>query len=507
MKRATGLPEVLGVLAVLAVAGCAKAPPMTRPDIGVTVPEQWTAPEPSAGAVAESTENIETPEISAEWWTDFGDASLDAVVRLALEQNRDLQGAAARLEQAAADSRIAGADLQPSVQASFTASRRKQNFIGFPIPGREDTVLSTVSANVGVSIDTSWEVDLWGRLRAGARASLVDLQATAADYRGAQLSLSGQTVKAWLAAVEARQQVALAEETVTSFRASSVQVRTRFELGLRSSLDLRLSLSSLAGAEALLQQRRQQLDATRRQLDVLLGRYSDGSIEIPPELPDVPVPIPAGLPADLIARRPDLVSAERRLAAATERLTVARRDLYPRLSLTVSGGTASSALRDLINPGLSVWSLASNVLQPLFQGGRLRAGVDRAEATIDEGLAAYTSSALQAYAEVESALAADEFLAQRSGYLVTATEQSRAAERLATDRYRAGLEDYVTVLESLRQALQAEGELIAVRRLHLENRVDLHLALGGGFHQLDAPIQLQLGDGTSEPQRQTTEIQ
>ena len=125
-----------------------------------------------------------------------------------------------------------------------------------------------------------------------------------------------------------------------------------------------------------------------------------------------------------------------------------------------STGTASSALRDLINPGLSVWSLASNVLQPLFQGGRLRAGVDRAEATIDEGLAAYTSSALQAYAEVESALAADEFLAQRSGYLVTATEQSRAAERLATDRYRAGLEDYVTVLESLRQALQAEGERI-----------------------------------------------
>ena len=164
-------------------------------------------------------------------------------------------------------------------------------------------------------------------------------------------------------------------------------------------------------------------------------------------------------------------------------------------------------MRDLINPGLSVWSLASNVLQPLFQGGRLRAGVDRAEATIDEGLAAYTSSALQAYAEVESALAADEFLAQRLGYLVTATEQSRAAERLATDRYRAGLEDYVTVLESLRQALQAEGELIAARRLHLENRVDLHLALGGGFHQLDAPIQLQLGDGTSEPQRQTTEIQ
>lgn len=495
MSSRAGVCSVLaawGALALFSVSACVKPTPTTTPDIDVTVPEQWTAPELGDPQVEAVTEPAEAPGISVEWWADFGDPSLDAIVRLALEENRDLHAAAARLEQAAADSRIAGADLQPQVQASFTSSRRKQNFIGFPIPGSEDRVLSTVAVNMGVSFETTWEVDLWGRLRAGARASLADLQATSADYRGAQLSLSGQVVKAWLAAVEARQQVALAEQTVGSFRSSSAQVRTRFEQGIRPSLDYRLSLSSLAGAEALLQQRLQQLDATRRQLDVLLGRYSTGETEVPAELPAVPPPIPAGLPSDLVARRPDLVSAERRLVSATERLTVAQRDLYPRISLTASGGTASDALLSLADPALSVWSLAGNALQPLFQGGRLRAGVDRAEGRIDEGLATYASVVLQAFSEVELALAADEFLAERSAYLVTAATQSRAAERLATDRYRAGLEDFVTVLESQRQALDAEGALIAARRLQLDNRVDLYLALGGGFDQLEAPIQLQL---------------
>lgn len=483
--RAGGTRET-ALAAIVAVAtGCATvAPEVTHPEIGVTPPQDWAVFEPFSSV----------GEISADWWTSFGDPALNAFVERALEQNRDLQVAAARLGQAAADSRIAGADIMPTVQASFNGSRRKQNFIGFPIPGSEDGVLSTVSTNTGVSLDTTWEADLWGRLRAGARASLADLQATAADYRGAQLSIAGQTVKAWFATVEAQQQLALAEATVRSFRASSEQVRTRFERGIRPSLDLRLSLSNLAGAEALLQQRRQQLDATRRQLNVLLGEYAGDGILVPSELPDVPPTVPAGLPAALVSRRPDLVAAERRLAAATERMFVARRDLYPRISLTASGGTASGNLQDLIDPGLSVWSFAGGLLQPIFQAGRLRAGVDRAEARIEEAVTSYAASALQAYAEVESALAAESFFIERVQYLSTAAEQSRAAEFLAEDRYRNGLENFVTVLESQRRALQADGELIAARRLHLENRVDLYLALGGGFHELEAPVLLDLDD-------------
>ena len=487
-------PRWIGVLLTVFAVGCVSAPNVAQPELAVTVPERWTASETPAGA------------INPAWWTDFGDPGLDAAVRTALEQNYDLRAAAARLETAAADAELAGADLQPSVQLGFSGSRRKQNFIGFPIPGREGFVLSTISTNLGVSLDVSWEADLWGRLRAGSRAALADLQLAAADLRGAQLSIAGQTAKAYFAATEASQQVSLAATTVESFRTSSDQVRDRFEQGLRPSLDVRLSLSSLAGAEALLQQRRQQLDATTRQLEVLLGSYAARTLEIPTAFPDTPAPVPAGLPADLVARRPDLVSAERQLAAETQRVLVARGDLYPRLSLTGSSGTSSNVLRSLIDGDFAVWSLASNLLQPIFEGGRLRAQVDRAEARTDESLASYTGAVLQAYAEVESALAAEALLAARVSHLVTAAEQSRAAERLAADRYRAGLEDYVTVLESQRLALEAEGTLIAARRLRLENRVDLYLALGGGFDQLEAPVQLQLRGSSSaaemkEPER------
>ena len=457
-------------IALLAlVAGCATAPPVELPALDVDVPAAWTA-RADTGA---------SPDLT--WWTDFGVPELDELVRTALARNYDLQAAAARLDLAAADARIAAADLQPALQAGLNGSTRKQNFIGFPIPGSEDRVLSSIFSNFGVSLDVTWEVDLWDRLRSGARAALADLQSSAADLRGAQLSLAGQTVKAWFAAAEAERQLRLAEDTVASFRTSAEQTRARFELGLRPSLDVRLALSSLSNAEALRAQRRQQLDAAVRQIEVLLGRYAAGTLATPSDLPDTPPAIPGGLPADLVSRRPDLVAAERRVAAVGQRLRVAQSELYPRISLTGNTGTSTSALRDLIAGDFGIWSLLGNLVQPLFQGGRLRAGVDRAEARAAEELAIYANTALQAFSEVETALAAEELLAERLDHLESSVEQSRAAEQLADDRYRAGLGDYIAVLESQRLALQAEGDLIAGRRQRLENRVDLYLALGGGF--------------------------
>ena len=464
---------------VAVTVGCASAPPVGPPPLDVAVPDTWTAADTSVG------------EVAPDWWTDFGDPGLSAAVETALEQNFDLVAAVARLDQAAADARAVSGALQPTVQASYTGSRRKQNFVGFPIPGAEGRVLSTVSTNQGVSLDVSWEVDLWGRLRGDAQAALADLQRSAADLRGAQLSMAGQTVKAWFAIAEARQQVTLSEATVASFRASAEQVRNRFEAGIRPALDLRLALLNLSNAEALRDQRRQQLDGSARQLEVLLGRYAAGTVDEPSSLPDVTIDVPGGIPADLVARRPDLVAAERQVAAASARLGVARAERLPNITLTAATGTATDALRSLVDGDFSVWSFLGNVVAPLWQGGRLRAQTDRAEAQTAEVLANYANTALVAYAEVETALAAEAFLADRVGHLTNAVEQARGAERLAEERYRAGLDNYITVLDSQRSAVQAEGDLIASRRLRLENRVDLYLALGGGFEQLEAPIQIQ----------------
>jgi outer membrane protein TolC len=197
-----------------------------------------------------------------------------------------------------------------------------------------------------------------------------------------------------------------------------------------------------------------------------------------------------------------LVAAERRLAAAEQRYGAARRDLYPRLSLTGSTGTSTRALTDLVDGDFGVWSLLGNVLQPVFQGGLLRANVDLAEAGVDETLISYAGTALAAYSEVETALAAEQHLREREDHLAVAAEQSRAAERLAEERYRSGLEDFITVLESQRRALQADGEWIAARRQRLENRIDLYLALGGGFERSETALQME-GEEASPEEKET----
>ena len=464
-------------------------------DLAAPVPDQWTATSTPPGYVGPT------------WWEDFGQAELNAAIQAALRRNYDLRAAAARVEQAQAQAKIAGADLQPQVQVGLGAARRKQNFIGFPILG--DGVPSSTSTNLGVSLDVAWEIDLWSRISARASAALADYQLSAADFRGARLSIAGQTAKAWFTTAGAYQQVRLSEQTVDSFRSSTEQVRQRFLSGIRPPLDLRLSLANLAGAEALLELRREQLDRSLRQLEVLLGRYPGRNVITAEQFPDTPAEVPAGLPSELIARRPDLAAAERRLAAADQRWLAARRDLYPRLSLTASGGTATRALVDLVDGNFGVWSLVGSLVQPIFQGGRLRANVERAQGVTNEAVATYAGTVLRAYAEVESTLAAEKTLAERQRYLIDAAQQSRAAERLAADRYRRGLSDYITVLESQRRALNAESELIDARRVRLENRVDLYLALGGGFDRSEITLESLVTDAaeseSSEPAKPVEE--
>lgn len=459
---------VLPVFCLL-LAACAAAPQVNPPDVDVTLPEGWSAG-PAGTAAADTL-----------WWRAFNDETLSGLVADALARNHNLQASAARVRAAAARARIAGAPLYPDAVGRASGSRRKQNFIGLPIPGSGNGVLTSTSSSFGLSLDVSWELDLWNRLGAGASAALADVQAARADHNGARLSLAGQTAKTWFAAVEAHRQVELSEATVENLRTSSEVVRERYRRGLRHALDLRRALSDLAGAEAVLQQRRLVLDATRRQLELLLGRYPAAALNPGVTLPELPEAIPAGLPADLVARRPDLVAAERRLAASYARYTQARRALYPRISLTGSAGTSTRDLESLLDGDFSVWNLAGNILQPLFQGGRIRGGIQLAASQSEQAVSAYVQSVLSAYAEVETALAAETLLAKRQAALETATEQALAARRLAEDRYAGGLADLNTMLDAQRGAYASESQLIAVRRQRLENRVNLHLALGGGF--------------------------
>jgi NodT family efflux transporter outer membrane factor (OMF) lipoprotein len=341
--------------------------------------------------------------------------------------------------------------------------------------------LQTRSTSFGIALNLRWELDVWGRIRAGHSAAIADLEAASADAQGARLSIIAQTVKLWLAVVEGRRQVELADATRANSAASLARIEDRYARGSGSSLDVRLARSDLASTRANLERRRQQLDRTTRQLEILIGAYPDGSVGEGRELPAPPASVPAGLPAELVSRRPDLAASERRLAAAGARIDEARRALYPRISLTASGGTSSEELGDLVDGDFGVWSLAANLTQPIFQGGRIAAGIDLAKSRQREALHAYIDTALHAFAEVETALAADGHLALRETALAEATEQATAARELAQSRYERGIGDVIAVLESQRRAFLAESEWIAAQRERLDNRIDLYLALGGDY--------------------------
>ena len=463
------------LLSTVALVGCTRQLPPPEHTFRVIAPDQWSggelAPVPSG----------------TDWWTYFGNAELERIIGEALESNHDLRAAAARIEAARADAVIAGAPLRPDTNLTVNRSQQRQNFIGFPISGREGDVLSTTSTNYGLRVNASWELDLWGRIRSGESAALTNTRIRFADLAAARLSLGGQVAKVWFGAVEAQRQLDLAEATLESFRISSERVRARFQGGLRPSLDLRLALTEVARAEAALEQRLEQRDRGIRQLEALMGRYPSGQYALGAGLPTLPDVIPGGLPAELVHRRPDLVAAELQLVAADTRIAEAQADLRPRFSLTSGTGTSSGSLIDLIGNDLFVWNFVGNLVQPLFNNGRLKTAVVRNESLAEEAVANYESRLLESYREVESALGAEDVLRRRERALEEAVLQSSAARTLAEQRYQAGLTDIITVLSAQRTAYNSESQLLGIRRTRLDNRVDLHLALGGGFDMDDVP--------------------
>jgi len=465
------LKRVLTVITAVFVLGCASAPDRKPPTVDLEPPEDWTGGDVEV-AIPDST--------AAEWWRGFEDTSLVGLVDEALRNNFDILAAGARVDQAVAQARLAGADVWPQLGMSLNGGRARSNFIGFPGPGGQD-VLTVRSNSFGASLDLSWEIDLWGRIRKGQEAALADVQASWADLAAVRMSIAAQTVKSYFAVLEARDQVVLTEQIVGSFRSSAEQVRRRYEEGVVSSVDLRLALSAQANSEALLALRRQLLDGGTRQLEILLGRYPAAAVDAISALPGVEGEVPGGLPSELLLRRPDLLAAERRWAASESRVSSARRAFFPRIALTGSAGTSSNQLEDIVALDFGVWSFAAGLVQPIFQGGRLRANLQQSHAIADQTLVAYVQSLQRAFGEVEIALVAERMLVEQQTHLAEAARQSEAARQLAERQYNAGLADFITVLETQRQSFTAQIDLLTVRRQRLDARVNLHLALGGGF--------------------------
>jgi len=413
------------------------------------------------------------------WLSDFDAPRLNAVVTEALNANRDLQSAAARVDAARAQAKISSAALWPDMDLSFSAQRSQRTPSGLAVG------FSPAVTRFGLDANISWEADLWSRLDDQSKAAGLTAQASEVDYASARLSLVASVTRAWFALAEASAQTLLSEHKVESFRRASGTIEERYRSGLASALDLHLARENVATAESALAQWRRDRDGAVRILETLLGRYPSAALTSSAALPEVRRPIPSGLPSSLLTRRPDLLAGEMRLRAASYRLTAARKNLLPSIRLTASAGTASSALHNLLDWNQLVWSLLGSVTQPLFNGGLLSAERALANADHRELWAAYAQAVLTAFREVETALAAEQWYRDQRSALDIASNEAKAAVELAFEQYGQGLIDIVTLLETQRRAFTAQSNRLRTIRQRLDNRVALYLALGGPF---DAPM-------------------
>jgi len=420
-------------------------------------PENWTV-------------SLNATDVQIDWVNTFNDPTLIKLVKEAQANNKNLQASAANVERARALAAQAGAALTPAVDLTAGGSRTGSPSSGVP-----------TTSNLNLGLQVNWELDLWGRIRAGAQAAAASAQAVAADFRYAQHSLAAATIKAYLTAIEANLQVDVAKERVTTLEETLRIVTVRYDNGLASGQDLALTRADLAAArEQLITIKNSQRDALRA-LEILLGRYPAAELAVRTSLPDVPPSAPAGTPSELLERRPDLIAAERRVAAAFNAVEQAKTAQLPRLSLTGTSGGTSNSLSNLLSAENVVWQLGTNLLTPIFDGGRLRAQVEIQTAEQEQALAIYGQAALEAFNEIESTLDQGVVLMAREVELHQVTQQANKAYRIAKLRYQEGETDLLDVLTIQQRAIGARSSYISIQRLLLEQRVNLHLVLGGSF--------------------------
>jgi multidrug efflux system outer membrane protein len=464
--RLNQLSAALLVVGVL--SGCTLAPTYQRPQ----APVEATYSADAQGLPAHDA-------ISMGWREFFPDQRLQALIRAALEHNSDLRTAILNIEQARAQYDISRADLLPSLNATSSATRTRysasQSSTGAPITFR--------SYQVGVSVP-AYELDFFGRVRSLKDAALATYLATEEARQSAQISLVAQVAQAYLAERSYAEQLKLAQQTLESRQSDYDLGKKRFDVGASSALDLRLTETLVHSARVsvatLVRQRAQAEEA----LTLLVGKkVKDLPAGDDLSLQHIVTDIPAGLPSDLLTRRPDIRQAEQSLLSANANIGAARAAFFPQISLTGSYGSASGSLSGLFESGSGAWSFGPSLSLPIFDFGRRSANLDLAEVRKNLAVVAYEKAIQTAFSEVANALIArstleDQIVAQED---FLKAEQERL--KLTELRYKNGISSSVDLADAARELFSAQQALIQARQLRLNNAIDLYKALGGGLNE------------------------
>ncbi len=407
---------------------------------------------------------VDSGDVDDAWIKSFRDPILEALVAEALRNNTNLRAAAAQVERSAALARLAGSRLKPTIAFAGEVAQLGGN-----------SQVSGVNEWSG-GVEISWEADVWGRVGAGAQASEEAFAASQADYEFARLALAAAIAKAWFLATESVLLVELSERTVEIFAELRDLVQTKHEVGQVSAQAVSLAEADVASSEEAQRQAQAAYQQVLRSLEVLLGRYPAAEIETADEQLPVPPPTPAGVPAQVLERRPDLLAAMKRVRAAFLLSEEARLARLPRLTLTGAAG-ANSDLRDFVA------SIGAGLFAPLFTGGALKAQLEVANADQKVAIAAYGQAVLTAFREVEDALANEVLFVEREGFLESVVKSNEHALELARIQFEEGAIDTLSVIQIQARVVAARVSRISIRGERLAQRVNLHLALGGSLDQ------------------------
>lgn len=463
-----------GTLALL-VAGFAGCGSMIPEFVRPAAPVPAAFPGTGTQAVPDST-----PAADLEWQRYFSDPQLQRLIDLALKNNRDLRVAVLNIEQARAQYQVRRADELPTVNGGITGSRSPR--VG---GGSGSSINSTYTAGLSV---TAYEFDFFGRVRSLSQAQLAQFAGTEEARKTVQISLVASVANAWLGLLADDELLELTRRTLASREESMKLTRLKFDHGASSELDLRQAESLLEGARVALAQQTRQRAQDENALALLLGQ------PVPPDAVSAATPVgasalaqtvlpdvPAGLPSELLSRRPDIRQAEQQLIAANANIGAARAAFFPRITLSTSVGIASTQLSDLFKGGSLAWSFAPQLVLPIFDAGRNQANLDAAQVNRDIATAQYEKAVQSAFREVADALAGRATLGEqlRAQQAQAAAEQVRT--KLADLRYRNGASSYLDVLDAQRSLFTAQQAVVQAQAAERQNRVTLYKVLGGGW--------------------------
>ncbi len=442
----------------------------------------YAPPEPPAGVPSAyqhaSPGELQLPALPDDWWHTFQDPELNRLVQSVISNNLDIRKAVAAVLEVRAQFRETRADRWPSLSIEARASKTRQTTSSI-----SGVTTTATTESYSLVLPATFELDLWGRLALAEDALRAQLLAAEENRLAVAQTVVAETVSLYLNKIALEREIDVTRRSVEAYRNSLDLVTRRYSKGLTSILDIRQARRILAQTEAGLPQLVQELGLAQQHLELLAGRYPLSRQEkTHPEDYYVPyAQVPAGLPSNLLNRRPDIRSAEARLKALHAQVGVAYASRFPRITLTGQWGYRSDDLSQLFDSTSEWWNMAAGLVQPLFDFGKRKATQRAAQARFIQGQVDYARTVLSAFADVENALLTRQQQLQRRERVIIFLSEARATQKTAQLRYERGLVDYLTVLDAQQVRLRAELELIQVEKAIYQNRVALHRALGGGW--------------------------